>query len=614
MTPSHPTPGRTARLRFEQLEDRAVPAVTFQFDYSLDAAGFFNDPARRAALERAAADLAAPITSTPSGIAPGGANSWQAVFNNPATGAEVRLPNVTVPAGTILVFAGARDLAGGEAGEGGPGGYWVSGADTFLATVGTRGMPGFGPWGGSLTLDTTQNWYFGADPNALPAGQLDFQSVATHELGHLLGFGTAPQFKALIAGGRFTGATATIVAGSAPLLSPDQSHFAQGTRSGADPVAMQPTLEAHQRTAYTTLDYAVLTDLGWQLAAPSSPPPTPTVEPPPPSAGLDPGEQVVVVSGPTDGSVRLFTSGPGGQLSPHGEVFRPFGDFGGAVRSAVADVNGDGTADLVFGTGPGGGSRVRVLDGLAMTDLAAEFSAFEPAFSGGVFLAAADFDRDGRAEVVVTPDQGGGARVRVFGVAGGAAQVKADFFGIDDPTFRGGARPAAGDVTGDGVADLVVAAGFGGGPRVSVLDGATVLGGRPAAAVPDFFAFEPALRNGVYVTVGDADGDGRGDLTFGAGPGGAPRVMTLSGRVLTGAGVDAALANPLANGFAGRTDDRSGVRVAARDLDGDGSAELVTGSGAADEVRVYVPAGGGLIVSAALNPFGPAALDGVYVG
>jgi hypothetical protein len=254
-----------------------------------------------------------------------------------------------------------------------------------------------------------------------------------------------------------------------------------------------------------------------------------------------------------------------------------------------------------------------VLDGRSTADLAGEFAAFEAAFNGGVFLAAADFDRDGRAEVVVTPDQGGGARVRVFGVANGAAEVKADFFGIDDPSFRGGARPAAGDVTGDGVADLVVAAGFGGGPRVSVLDGATLLG-RPAHVIPDFFAFEPALRNGVYVTVGDTDGDGRGDLTFGAGPGGAPRVMTLSGRVLTGAGLDAALASPLANGFAGPTDDRSGVRVVARDLLGNRAAELVTGSGATGDVRVYVTANGGLAVTAAMSPFGPATLDGIYVG
>src|SRR6185503_9519497 len=93
-----------------------------------------------------------------------------------------------------------------------------------------------------------------------------------------------------------------------------------------------------------------------------------------------------------------------------------------------------------------------------------------------------------RAEFVVTPDEGGGPRVTVFSAANGAAQLRANFFGIDDPNFRGGARSAAGDFDHDGHPDLVVAAGFGGGPRVAIFDGNTVFG-TPARLVGDFFAF-----------------------------------------------------------------------------------------------------------------------------
>ena len=57
-------------------------------------------------------------------------------------------------------------------------------------------------------------------------------------------------------------------------------------------------------------------------------------------------------------------------------------------------------------------------------------------------VAAADFDRDGFADIVVAADSGGGSRVRVF--SGKDGSVLADLLGIDDTTSRGGRewRPA----------------------------------------------------------------------------------------------------------------------------------------------------------------------------
>src|SRR5262249_11982565 len=142
-------------------------------------------------------------------------------------------------------------------------------------------------------------------------------------------------------------------------------------------------------------------------------------------------------------------------------------------------------------------------------------------------------------------------------------------------SFRGGARAALGDVNGDGTPDLAVSAGFLGGPRTALFDGTTLLGGSPARLVRDLFAFPGAeattLRNGVFVAAGDGDGDGKADLIFGGGPGGAPRVFILSGVLVAANNVAGAQATPVANFFvAGNTSDRGGVRVAAKDADGDG--------------------------------------------
>jgi hypothetical protein len=190
---------------------------------------------------------------------------------------------------------------------------------------------------------------------------------------------------------------------------------------------------------------------------------------------------------------------------------------------------------------------------------------------------------DGVAELVITPDEGGGPRVRVYNGVGFGQVI--DFFGIADPTFRGGARAAVGDVNGDGAGDLLVAAGFGGGPRVAGFDGRSLAAGAPASLFADFFAFELGLRNGVYVTAGDLDGDGYAEVVVGGGPGGGPRVSAFGGWPLVAGGGPV----PLTDFFAGDVSSRGGVRVAVKDLTGDGRADLVTGSGGS---RVTAYAGG----------------------
>ena len=241
---------------------------------------------------------------------------------------------------------------------------------------------------------------------------------------------------------------------------------------------------------------------------------------------------------------------------------------------ATADVTGDGVPDTVVGAGPGGAPLVKVIDGKTGAEVMS-LTPFEASFTGGVFVAAADVNGDGFADLVITPDQGGGPRVRV--VSGQNGGTIADFFGIEDPAFRGGARAALADVNGDGTPDLLVAAGFGGGPRLAGFDG-TVAGLGPGQAVRATSSCSSTrCATGCTWPAGDVDGDGFADVIAGGGPGGGPRVFALSGQGLLAS--NGQTQTPVANFFAGNTDNRGGVRVSAKDLDGDGRADLVVGDG-----------------------------------
>lgn len=313
----------------------------------------------------------------------------------------------------------------------------------------------------------------------------------------------------------------------------------------------------------------------------------------------------------TDGPrLAAFSNGSVGPYNPNAP-FAPnlaaiFPEFTGVVRSAVGDVDGDGIPDFALITGPGTPTRFAVVSGADLTSFVIPptfpFRGSE-SFTGGGFVSVGSVDGSGRANVIVTPDRSGGPRVVVFSAAGTDQPpiVRADFFGIADPNFRGGARTAVGDLNGDGVPDLAVAAGAGGGARVAVYNGTTVLTTR-TKLLGDFFAFEPGLRDGVYLAIGDVNADGFGDLIVGAGSGGGPRIRVASGKTLTQSGPIVAFGLPIADFFVGNNGStRGGVRVAVKNVDGDNNADIIVGSGEGQpgNVRVY----SGVNVAGRAEPF-----------
>ena len=259
---------------------QSASAISIIFDYSYDSSGFFTgvNASRQTILNQAAGEFTSRIQDHLTAITSSGPNQFNVSFNNPSSGAAVTLNNYSVADNALIVYVGAQNL-GGPLGEGGPGGYSISGTSAFLATR-DRGQTGalstpptdFGPWGGAITFNSAQaNWYFGSSDPISGSSVFDFYSVAVHELGHVLGFGTAPSFGHLVvAGTNFTGASASAAyGGSVPMADP--GHWKQGLTSTVggvtQEVVMDPSISNGQRKHFTELDFAGLRDTGWQVSA-----------------------------------------------------------------------------------------------------------------------------------------------------------------------------------------------------------------------------------------------------------------------------------------------------------------------------------------------------------
>ena len=165
-------------------------------------------------------------------------------------------------------------------------------------------------------------------------------------------------------------------------------------------------------------------------------------------------------------------------------------DFAGGIRLAWGDVNGDGTPDLICASGPGDiASKVKVFDGSNLTRLLGEFLGVDDKYKGGLFVAAADFTKNNRAEIIVGLDEGYRPLIRVFD------GTKNRFIAEYEPfpnNFRGGVRVAVGDPDDGARLKIICAPGPGGKDLpIKVLR----LDGKLHAEMDPF----PRLNKGMYI-------------------------------------------------------------------------------------------------------------------
>lgn len=204
-------------------------------------------------------------------------DTWTATFTNPETSAAESLVDLSIASGTVVIYAGGRDLGGSTLAVGERGGFTASGNTPGWAdSVEARGQAGalattptdLGPWGGSVAFDDTgTTWDFVAGSATHSGSNFDFYTVAVHELAHVLGFGTSPVWDTYTANTgsstTFDGPQAIAANGNSPvaLASGDPNHLSSGP--------LDPTLTAGNRETLSAIDIAVMQDL-WAIPEPTS--------------------------------------------------------------------------------------------------------------------------------------------------------------------------------------------------------------------------------------------------------------------------------------------------------------------------------------------------------
>lgn len=268
-----------------------------------------------------------------------------------------------------------------------------------------------------------------------------------------------------------------------------------------------------------------------------------------------------------DGVAEIIT-GPGVGFGPQVRVFQQNGKelfsffayaetLRSGVRIACGDLTGDRFAEIVTAPGPSGRPHIRIFDHKGAVKHPG-FFALDGLFQGGAYVAVGDVDGDRRGDIIVTAGKGGGPQVTVHRMDG---TMLANFFAYDKNTFRGGIRPALLDFDDDGIDEIIVGPEFG----ASHIQMFSVQKNIVKQLNPGFFAFDADLHGGVSVAGGDIDGDGIDEIIVGAGLNATPLVRVFN---KTGSKIIKEVLAFVEN-FAG------GVNVTAGDTDGDGVDDII---------------------------------------
>jgi hypothetical protein len=339
------------------------------------------------------------------------------------------------------------------------------------------------------------------------------------------------------------------------------------------------------------------------------------------------------------GEVHVFHGGPDGLEATARLVLSGSAAFMslGEVMAGGGDLNGDGYDDVVLGSptyGPTPSTRLGAAfvhlggpGGLDPTPVRTYTGTDSTEFGAAVDIVG-DVNGDGYDDLLIGEPEGSGPSADFWGLAllflggpgGPGASPAVELVGTRILGYFGSALAGAGDVNGDGYADVIVGepSSFGGGP--SEVGAAYVHHGGPAGLDPVAARriVGAELRDalgGAVAGGGDLDGDGYDDVVIGV-PGEDAGAVSQVGGVLVHLGGPSGVAATPARSFVGTVSrvDYGAELDGAGDVDADGMHDLLVGAprapdGAlryAGQVDLHLGAPGGPDPSPALTLRGPA--------
>lgn len=309
------------------------------------------------------------------------------------------------------------------------------------------------------------------------------------------------------------------------------------------------------------------------------------------ATGTQPAD-VVVCDLDGDGSLDLLTANVGsndvtvllgngtGEFDPAPDSPVPAGIAAHLI--ACADLTGDGNPDIAVTSHDSNDVVVLLGDGHGSLRAApgSPFAALRAGEAHNHGLLLVDVDGDGNLDIVTTNQADGSLSVLHGNGRGGFMDAPGSPFAVGRMPYL----PAAGDVDGDGVVDLLV-------PNARDDDVAALLGGTTGSLAPASGSPYPVEPRPYFVGLADLNGDGKLDLVTSQAETALLTILLGDGR----GGFAPGPGSPLDGGF-------RGYKVRFGDLNLDGNTDLVT-TGVGDGAIVLLGDGRGAFQPAPGSPF-----------